>query len=421
MSKGEIVVGIDIGSSQVRTVIAQAFPEEELPRVIGVGIAVSSGLRKGVIVDLEEAVRSVNESVESAERSSGIAVNSAVISLGGNHINSQSSKGVIAVGRADGEVTEDDIARVINAAQAISVPANKEIVHIIPKNYSLDDQKNIKDPLGMNGVRLEVDATIIEGSTPVIKNLTKCIEQAGIRIDDFVLAPLAAAKACLSKRQRELGVVLVDIGGGTTSVVVYEENDLLHTAILPIGGSHITNDIAIGLRTSIDVAERVKIEFGNAMPREIGKKEDINLAEIDSQEEGIVSRYHVAEIIEARLEEIFQMVNKELKTIGRDKLLPAGIILTGGTAKLPGAVDLAKNILGLPAQTGFPSPLGGLVDKVDEPSFVTAVGLVLWGLEGVSSGRSGNGFFSNKIVGNIGSSMGGTVDSMKKWLGKFLP
>jgi cell division protein FtsA len=419
MSKGDIVVGIDIGSSNVRTVIVQSFETEELPRVIGVGVAPSAGLRKGMIVDLEEAVRAVNESVENAERSSGVAVNSAVISMGGNHINSQSSKGVIAVGRADGEVTEDDIARVINAAQAISVPPNKEIIHIIPKNYSLDDQKGIKDPLGMNGVRLEVDATIIEGSTPVIKNLTKCIEQAGIRIDDFVLAPLAAAKACLSKRQKELGVILVDIGGGTTSVVVYEENDLLHTAILPIGGSHITNDIAIGLRTSIDVAERVKIEYGNAFPSEIGKKEDINLSEIDSQEEGIVSRYHVAEIIEARLEEIFSMVNKELKTIGRDKLLPAGIVLTGGTAKLPGAVDLAKNILGLPAQTGFPIPLGGLVDKVDEPSFVTAVGLVLWGLEGVSANKGGG--VGNRLLGSVSSGMGGTVDSMKKWIGKFLP
>ncbi|MFA6383303.1 MAG: cell division protein FtsA [Parcubacteria group bacterium] len=419
MPKGDIVVGIDVGSSQVRTVIVQSFPEEELPRVIGVGVASSAGLRKGMIVDLEEAIKAVNESVENAERSSGVAVNSAVVSLGGNHISSQSSKGVIAVGRADGEVTEDDIARVINAAQAISVPANKEIVHIIPKNYSLDDQKNIKDPSGMNGVRLEVDATIIEGSTPVIKNLTKCVEQAGIKIDDFVLAPLAAAKACLSKRQRELGVILVDIGGGTTSVVVYEENDLLHTAILPIGGNHITNDIAIGLRTSIDVAERVKIEYGNALPREIGKKEDINLSEIDSQEEGIVSRYHVAEIIEARLEEIFSMVNKELRTIGRDKLLPAGVILTGGTAKLPGAVDLAKNTLGLPAQTGFPSPLGGLVDKVDDPSFATAVGLVLWGLEGLASGRGGG--IGNRLVGSITDSMGGTVGSMKKWLGKFLP
>lgn len=421
MAKSEIIVGIDIGSANVRTVIVQIFPEEELPRVVGVGIAESDGIRKGMIVDLDEAIKSVNESVEKAERNAGISVDSAIASIGGNHISSQSSKGVIAIGRADGEVTEDDIERVIGAAQAISVPANKEIIHIIPKNYSLDDQKNIKDPLGMNGVRLEVDAMIIEGSTPVIKNLSKSIEQAGIEIEEFVLAPLAAARATLSKRQKELGVVLVDIGGGTTSLAVYEENDLLHTSILPVGGAHITNDLAIGLRTSVDVAEKVKIEFGNALPREINKKEDINLAEIDPNEEGTVSRHHIAEIIEARLEEIFNMVNKELKVISRDKLLPGGVVLTGGTAKMPGAVDLAKNILGLPAQTGFPVRLGGLIDKVDEPSFVTAVGLILWGMEeGLNSGKRG-GFLKRRLVGGISSGVGGSVDTMKKWFGKFMP
>jgi len=420
MASRDIIVGIDIGSSSVRTVIAQVFPEEEKPRIIGVGFANSTGVRKGVITDLEEATKSINESVEQAERTSGVAVNQAIVSIGGNHITSQNSKGVIAVGRADGEVTEDDVARVINAAQAISIPANKEIIHIIPENYSLDDNKNIKDPLGMNGVRLEVDAMIVEGSTPFIKNLTKCFDQAGIAVSDFVLAPLAAAKATLTKRQKELGVVLVDIGGGTTSIAVFEENDLLHTTILPIGGNHITNDIAIGLRTSVDVAEKVKLEYGNALPREISKKEEINLAEIDANEEGIVSRYHVAEIIEARLEEILTLVNKELKLIGREKLLPAGVVLTGGTAKLPGAVDLAKNILGLPAQTGFPAQLGGLIDKVDEPTFVTVVGLLLWGLENSTVFRSG-GTIKSKLVGNISSGVGGSIDGMKKWLGKFLP
>lgn len=421
MAKNEIIAGIDAGSANIRTIIVQIFPGEELPRVIGVGVSESSGIRKGMVVDLEEAIKSVNDSVEKAERSAGVSVKSSVVSIGGNHIVSQNSKGVIAVGRADGEVTEDDIERVINAAQAISIPPNKEIIHIIPRSYSLDDQKNIKDPLGMNGVRLEVDAMIIEGSTPVVKNLQKSIEQAGIEIGEFVLAPLAGAKATLSKRQKELGVVLVDIGGGTTSVAVYEENNLLHTAILPVGGSHITNDLAIGLRTSIDVAEKVKIEFGNALPRDINKKEDINLAEIDPNEEGIVSRHHVAEIIEARLEEIFNMVNKELKTIARDKLLPAGAVLVGGTAKLPGAVDLAKSILGLPAQTGFPMRLSGLVDKIDEPSFATAVGLIIWGMENTDRGPHGGGFFGKKIAGHIRGGAGGSVDHVKKWLGKFLP
>lgn len=419
MSRKNIICGIDVGSSNIRTVIAQLISPEEKPRIIGVGVASSLGVRKGVIVNIEETLQAVNESLEKAERTAGITIDQAIISIGGNHITSQYSKGVIAVGRADGEVTNDDIERVIGAAQAISIPPNREIIHIIPKNYSLDDQKEIKDPLGMNGVRLEVDALIIEGSTPYIKNLSKCFEGAKIEVENFVLSPLASAKATLTKRQKELGVVLIDIGGGTTSIAVFEEDDLIASAIIPVGGNHITNDIAIGLRTSIDVAEKVKIEFGSAIPREIGKKEDINLAQIDSSEEGIVSRHHVAEIIEARLEEIFNLVNKELKTIGKDKLLPAGAVLTGGTAKLPGAVDLAKETLGLPAQTGFPTPLGGLVDKVDEPSFATVIGLLVWGIEEAQSG--GVLSSSGRMLSNLTSSFGGKAGEIKKWVEKFLP
>jgi cell division protein FtsA len=234
-----------------------------------------------------------------------------------------------------------------------------------------------------------------------------------------VLSPLASSKATLTKRQKELGVVLIDIGGGTTSVAVFEEDDLIASVIIPVGGNHITNDIAIGLRTSIDVAEKVKIEFGSAIPREIGKKEDIDLSQIDSSEEGIVSRHHVAEIVEARLEEIFNLVNKELKAIGKDKLLPAGAVLTGGTAKLPGAVDLAKETLGLPAQTGFPTPLGGLVDKVDEPSFATVIGLLIWGIEENESG--GLLSSSGRMLSNLTSGFGGKAGEVKKWVEKFLP
>lgn len=419
MSKRDIICGIDVGSSNVRTVIAQLFGGEEKPRIIGVGTADSAGVRKGVIVDIEETLHSIAESVEKAERTAGVTVSQAVVSIGGNHISSQHSKGVIAVGRADGEVTGDDIDRVISAAQAISIPPNKEIIHIIPRSYALDDQKNIKDPEGMNGVRLEVDALIIEGSTPYIKNLTKCFDQARIQIDSFVFSPLAASRAVLTKRQKELGVCLIDIGGGTTSIAVFEEDELLKTAVIPVGGSHITNDIAIGLRTSIDVAEKVKLEYGNARPADIGKKEDINLAGIDPGEEGIVSRYHVAEIIEARLEEIFTMVNKELKSIGKDKLLPAGAVLTGGTSKMPGAVDLAKEVLGLPAQTGFPMPLGGLVDKVDEPSYSTVIGLLVWAFEDATS-QTGS-LSAGKLVGNFSQNMTEKMGGMKKWFEKFLP
>ncbi len=419
MSKHDIICGIDVGSSNARTVISQLVNSEEKPRIIGVGVSESAGVRKGVIVDIEEILKSVNDSVEKAERMAGVSIDRAVVNVGGNHISSQHSKGVIAIGRADGEVTGDDIERVIGAAQAISIPPNKEIIHIIPKEYSLDDQKNIKDPLGMNGVRLEVDALIVEGSSPYLKNIAKCFEAAKIDIENFVLSPLAAAEATLTRRQKELGVVLIDIGGGTTSIAVFEENDLLASSVIPVGGKHITNDIAIGLRTSIDVAEKVKLEFGNSTPREVSKKEEINLSEIDSNEEGTVFRYHVAEIIEARLEEILNLVNKELRSIGKDKLLPAGAVLTGGTSKLPGAVDLAKEILGLPAQAGFPMPMAGLVDKVDEPSFATVIGLLLWGIKnselGIKSGSPG------RIFNNMPGNMKKTVRGIKKWLEKFLP
>ncbi|NTU66507.1 MAG: cell division protein FtsA [Candidatus Moranbacteria bacterium] len=420
MSKKDIIVGIDIGSSSIRTVIANRLTKDEKPRVIGVGVTPSFGVRRGVIVDLEEVSRALSESIEIAERIAGVQISHATLGVGGSHISSQYTKGVIAVGRADGEVTPDDIMRVIGAAQAISVPPNKEIIHIVPRGYSLDDQKNIKDPLGMNGVRLEVEAAIIEGPTQHMRNLAKCADQTGIGVDNFVLSPLAAAKSVLSKRQKELGVVLADIGGGSTSVTVFEENDLLHVTIIPVGGNHITNDIAIGLRTSIDVAEKVKLEFGNANPEEISKKENIDLSQLDSAEEGIVSRHHVAEIIQARLEEIFNLINKELRAIGRDRLLPAGIVITGGTSKLPGCVDLAKDMLGLPAQTGFPLPLGGLVDKVDDPSFATAVGLVLWALENeeMPLKRENSGLNArNMLPGNMDE----TVNNIRKWFGKFLP
>jgi cell division protein FtsA len=414
MSKENIIVGIDVGSSATRAIIAQEVSGAEIPRIIGVGIVPSFGMRKGVIVDMEEVVKVINEAVETCERMAGVTAREAIVSIGGPEINFQNSKGVIAIGRADGEVTEEDLNRVLTEAQAIPVPLNKEIIHIIPQNYRLDDQENIKDPLGMKGVRLEVNALIIEASSLYIKNLTKCVNQAGIEAEELILAPLASAKSVITKKQKELGSVLINIGGGTTSLAVFEEGDLIHTAILPIGAGHITNDIAIGLRTSIDVAEKVKLEYGSAIADEINKKEEIDLSQFDSQEVGTVLRHHVAEIIEARLEEIFMMANKELKLIGKAGLLPAGAILTGGGAKMPQIVDLAKSILGLPSQIGFPVNLGGMMDKVDDPSFATAVGLILWARERMMINKKG-------IFDNISIGAGGTVKKMKGWIGKFLP
>jgi len=421
MSKenSEIIVGIDVGSTNVRTIIAQQLRGDELPRIIGVSSVPSFGIRRGVITDVEDVTKVVNESVEYAERMAGVQVKHAILNIGGCDIGFQKSKGVIAIGRADGEVAEDDINRVISEAQIIPLPMNREIVHVIARKYRLDDQDNIKDPLGMKGVRLEVDALVIESSSSHVKNISKCAYQANIEIDDLVLEPLAGAKAVLSKKQKELGVVLINIGGGTTSLAVYEEGDLIHTVILPVGAGHITNDIAIGLRTSVDVAEKIKLEYGSATSADINKKEGIDLSQIDTQEEGVVSRHHVCEIIEARLEEIFSLVQKELKLIGKAGLLPSGAILVGGGAKMTHIGDLAKDILGLPIQIGFPQGFGGILDKVDDPSFATVAGLILWGQQqGVSSTES---FASTRALEMFSRGTGDSVEKIRGWMKKFLP
>ena len=417
MARSNIIVGLDVGTSKVRTIIAQRpAAEDEKPQIIGVGEANTFGMRKGLVVDIEETAHSINESVEQAERMAGVPVEKAFVSIGNSNISSQTSKGAIAISRADGEVTPEDVSRAINAAQAISLPNNKEILHVLPRKYSLDNQGEIKDPVGMNGVRLEADCLIIEGLSPYIKNISKCVYQAGINIEELVLAPLAAQLATLTKRQKELGVVLINIGGGTTGVAVYEEGELLHVGIVPVGGVNITNDIAIGLRTSVDVAEEIKVKYGSCLPEEISKKDDINLSKFDKNEEDVVSRRHVAEIIEARVEEIFELVNKELKSIDRDGMLPAGAVIVGGSSKIIGCVDLAKDVLKLPTQNGFPKELGGIVDKVDEPGFITAIGLIYWGLEAGEEPRMGPIDLSN-----VGQSVSKSVGKIKGWIKDFLP
>jgi len=420
MSRNNAIIGIDIGSSNVRTLIAQQMRDEDNIRIVGVGIAPSFGIRRGAIIDIEEAAKAISESVAMAERMSGSEITKAYVSIGGNEISLENSKGVVAIGRADGEVGEDDINRVITEAQAIPLPMNKDILHIIPKKYRLDDQDNIKNPLGMRGVRLEVEALVVESSAAHVKNLTKSLYQAGLEVEDIALEPLASAKSILTKKQKELGVVLVNIGGGTTSLVVFEEGEILHTAILPVGAGHITNDIAIGLRTSIDVAERIKLEYGTASCREVNRKEEIDISRFDSQEEGFVSRYHVSEIIEARLIEIFEMVQNELKKIGKAGLLPAGVVLVGGGAKLPLINDLAKEILKLPIQIGFPNGFSGIMDKVDDPSFATATGLLLWGKDHCLNGLMGVSG-GNIIWDPLMKKTGHVVDNMRGWIKKFLP
>lgn len=415
MAREKIFIGLDIGSSTIRVVLGKQEASLGNPGIIGVGESPSQGIRRGVIVDIDEAVSSITEALEKAERMTGLSLDHAVVSVGGAQISAYESHGVVAVARADGEITENDVIRVVDASQAISIPANREILHVIPKTFTVDGQTGIKDPVGMSGIRLEVDTQIIQASVPFIKNLTKCILQAGLEIDDLVLAPLASAQAVLTKKQKELGVVVIDLGGGTTGMVVFEEGDLVLSTILPVGSMHITNDLAIGLRSSVDTAEKVKLQFGQAEASTSRRDQEIDLSKIDKQEEGRVSNKHVAEIIEARLEEIFDLVNKELKRIGRDGQLPAGAILTGGGAKLPGVVDMAKKQLRLPVSVGLPGNVATVIDRVNDPTFATAVGLVLWGNEYMLGSTRTVNKFAKQVLEND------TVNKMRKWFKSFLP
>lgn len=382
MSRSSIIVGLDIGTAYVRAIVAEQPRGGGKPVIIGVGAINSSGLRKGIIVDLEGVIGDITGCIEQAERASGVEISKVVASINGEHVSVQKSKSVIAVSRVDGEISHEDVDRAVTTAQAVSLSPNKEIIHVIPTSFTVDNEENIKDPIGMHGTKLEVNTFIVSGNHSFIKNLAKCINQAGFEINNFVLTPLAAARAVLSRRQKELGTVLINIGAETTGVVVFEDGCLLDARVIPIGGAHITNDIAIGLRTSIEAAEKIKRDFGSAFSDDVNKKDKINLKDYDPNCDDVyISRHYLSEIIEARVEEIFELVNKGLKQIGKDGMLPEGAVLTGGGIKIPGTVDLAKKILHLPAKVGTVVELGGIVDKVSDPAFATAIGLVFWQID----------------------------------------
>lgn len=415
MAKESYIVGLDVGTANIRAVQAKLDQDKQEFSVIGASEVPAAGIRRGVIVDIEEAVSSVSVALEKVERMTGVPVESANVSIGGSHISSQASHGVIAVSRADGEIMENDIVRAVDASQVISIPQNKEVLHVFPKSFTLDGQMGIKDPLGMSGIRLEVDTLIVQAGLPFVKNLTKAIMQAGLEIDDLVLAPCAAAEAVLGKRQKDLGVAVVDLGAGTTSLAVYEEGDLLHTAVIPIGQMHVTNDVAIGLRCSIDTAEKVKLMFGHCDIKAVSKDEEVDLSKIDPGETETTLRSYVVEIIEARLEEIFDHVNGELKKIGRDGKLPSGVVLTGGGSKLPGVVEFSKKHLRLPAALGKPQNVNTIIDRVDDPAFATAVGLVLWGGRFSTGGKHQFGGLVKNWLQKPG------VAKLRKWMKSFLP
>ncbi len=379
----QIITGLDIGSTAVRIAVGQLVASQNGSRqnlqIIGTAEVASEGIQKGSITSIEEAVSTISHVLEEIEHTVGQPVERVWVGVSGSQILSQESRGVVAVAKTDGEISEEDMIRVVEAAQTVAAPLNYEVLHVLPRSFTVDGQTGVKDPVGMTGLRLEVDAQIIFGATPYVKNITKAVYRTGVDIDDLVLSMLATAEVILHSRQKELGVMVVDIGGSTTTLLVFEGGNILHSAVIPIGSNHITNDLALGLQTSIDVAERVKTTVGDCIADEIHKKDIINLIDFGGEDE-VVPKKFIAEIINARVVEIMHRINKELDKIQRRALLPSGAIFTGGGAKLRGIIDCAKIELRMNVAYGFPSGIESATEKINDLSFTTAIGLVEWGV-----------------------------------------
>jgi len=371
------IVGIDIGTTKICTLVAKVEEDNEL-RIIGVGIEPSRGLKRGVMVDLEGATTAIARSVEKAQRSSGYEIRSAWVSLAGSHVSSINSKGTAGV--SGGIVRQVEVSRALEAAQSVAIPHNREVIHVIQRGFSVDGQNGISQPVGMHGYRLEVEAHIITASETTVENIRKATEAAGVQVLQFVLNPLASGEVVLTETERNLGVMVCDIGGGTTDLAIYINGDVWHTMVLSIGGSLITSDIAHGLRLPLNQAEEVKKKYGHAIKSEVTEEDLFSIRSFGQDNPIQMSRRDLAYIIEARVEEIFRFVLQEIKRSGYDGLLPAGVVLTGGSSLLPGIRKLGAEVLGLPVRVAQPENLVGLVDQLYSPAFSTSVGLLNWAL-----------------------------------------
>lgn len=388
MAKGNIVTAVEIGSSKVATLIAQVNSDEsglmEGINVVGVSSVESRGVKKGQIVDIEEAVEAIIQSVEAAERMAGYNVDNAFISMGGAHISSQNSHGVVAVSNPNEEIVSEDVERVIEAASAVSIPSSREIIHVLPREYIVDGEAGVKDPIGMSGIRLEVETHLVTASGSAVKNLKKAVNEVGISINSLVFSGLASAEAVLTKTEKELGCVLIDIGGGTTSIAAFIDGALVHSSVLPIGAKNVTNDLAIGLKVSIESAEKIKLMLSREDKKNTLKKKDdddqLDLDEWEITDGKKVSKKTLIEgIIRPRLNEIFTMVKLQLDKDNLARMIPSGAIVTGGGADTVGISESARRMLALPVRIGKPKGLSGLIDDVVNPAFSTPAGLILYG------------------------------------------
>jgi cell division protein FtsA len=372
---GDILVGLDIGTTKICCIVGELT--DGGIDIIGIGTHPSKGLRKGVVVNIDATVASIKRAVEEAEHMAGCEISTVYTGIAGGHVKAFASHGVVAV--KDKEVRQSDVERVIDQAKAVAIPLDREVIHVLPQEFIVDDQDGIKDPVGMSGVRLEAKALIVTGAVSSAQNIIKCAQRTGLNVADIVLQPLASSLAVLSEDEKELGVCLVDVGGGTTDIAIFSNGSIVHTAVLALGGNHLTNDVAVGLRTPTHEAERIKKQYGCAMASMVDKGETIEVPSVGGGQARVLSRQILAEIVEPRVEEIFMLVQHEIQKCGMEELLASGVVITGGSTLLHGMPEMAAEVLGMPVRRGVPRGVGGLVDVVKGPQFATAVGLVQYG------------------------------------------
>lgn len=394
------VVGLDIGTTKVCALIVEPS-DTGLPAVLGVGSCPSRGTRRGVVVNIEACVAAIKQAIEEAELQAGTSVERAWVGIGGPHVRGINSRGVVAIAGRDHEVGYEDVQRAKEAARAVSIPADSEIFHVLPQQFAVDGHTGIHDPIGMTGARLETDVHIVTASVSAAQNLVNCVNRAGVEVEGMVLEQFAAADAVLAPDETEMGVALIDVGGGTTSMVIYERGALRHIAVLPTGGEHVTNDIAVGLRTPVPEAERIKRRFGCALSSLVDHEDTLEVPSVGGRKARVLSRQILCEIIQPRVEEIFSMVAEELRRSGFDRSLHAGVVLTGGGAMLEGITEIAEDALDVPVRRGSPADLAGLADSVTTPQFSTAVGLAVHGARQrrVAPVRATHPFFINRMTG----------------------
>ncbi len=405
----EVVVGLDVGTTKICAVVAEANEQDEI-RVIGIGTTPSKGLRKGVVVDIESTVESVGKAVEEAEQMANVEIHSVFSGISGGHISGMNSRGVVPVLGKNGEITDDDVQRSIESAKAVSIPMDREVIHTIPQQFIVDGQDGVKDPRGMSGVRLETEVHIVTGAITSAQNIIKSINRAGLEVEDIVLEPLASSLAVLTEEEKAQGVVLIDIGGGTTDVVCFVDGAIHHTDVFSIGGDHLTNDIAIGLRIPISKAEEIKKKFGCAMVSIVKDNEEFVVPGIVGRAANSMPRTILAELIEMRMEELFTLIKDQIKRNGVTEFIGSGIVITGGTALLVGLTEMARKVFDVPVRLGRPTNVSGLVDVLDSPIYATGVGLVQYGFK--HRKESGGGRFRGR---NIFEKI---TQRMREWVGE---